>query len=151
MYKHILFPYDGSELSRKAEGECVAFAKLVGARVTAMHVLPYPDVHRARGGMPAKIRRLAADELESAAKAEARSMLSEVETRTRAIGVDCDTALALDAEPYKAIIERAETTGCDLIIMASYRRAPLDALLHGSEAMKVLRHCRIPVLVVPTK
>ena len=147
MYKHILFPYDGSDLSRLAESQCIGLAKVLGARVTIMNVVPHPSVHRVGGPLPAQMQRMATAELDSAAETQTRSMLSEVQIRARATGVECDTALARGGEPYKAIVERAEKAGCDLIVMASHRRAPLDALLHGSQAMKVLSHCRITVLV----
>ena len=38
MYKHILVPTDGSKLSTKAVKQAVAFAKTIGARITAVHV-----------------------------------------------------------------------------------------------------------------
>lgn len=148
MYKHILFPYEGAEFSRTTESECFLFAKCLGARVTAMRVVPYSDVHRVRGQLPELIQRMATAELDAAAETEARSMLSDLQTRARASGVECDTALTRGGEPYEAIVELAEKSRCDLIIMALHRRALLDALLHGSQTMKVLAHCQIPVLVV---
>ena len=36
MYKHILIPTDGSELSRKAVGHGIALAKSINAKVTAL-------------------------------------------------------------------------------------------------------------------
>ena len=45
MYKHIMLPVDGSELSLKAVGECLAFAKSGGARVTILNVVPHFSVH----------------------------------------------------------------------------------------------------------
>lgn len=151
MYKHILFPYDGSDLSREVESECLVLAKFLGARVTAMQLVPHRDVHRVRGSLPAGIQRMATAALETPAETEARAMLSDLRARARASGVECDTALARGTEPYTAIIEQAEKYRCDLIIMASHGRAPLDTLLHGSQTMKVLGHCRIPVLVVRGK
>ncbi len=40
MYTNILIPTDGSELSSKAVQHGVALAKRIGARVTALTVLP---------------------------------------------------------------------------------------------------------------
>src|SRR5436190_23267628 len=42
MYKHILLPTDGSEVAEQAAAAGIALAHAVGARVTALHVLP-PD------------------------------------------------------------------------------------------------------------
>jgi nucleotide-binding universal stress UspA family protein len=51
------------------------------------------------------------------------------------------------AQPYEAIVELAQTQGCDLICMASHGRKGVSALVLGSEANKVLTHSKIPVLV----
>jgi nucleotide-binding universal stress UspA family protein len=37
--------------------------------------------------------------------------------------------------------------GCDLIVMASHGRHGISAIVLGSETVKVLTHCKIPVLV----
>jgi nucleotide-binding universal stress UspA family protein len=49
--------------------------------------------------------------------------------------------------PYQAIIDTAGSKGCYLIVMASHGRQGISALLFGSETVKVLTHCKIPVLV----
>jgi len=49
--------------------------------------------------------------------------------------------------PYQAIIETAESRGCDLVVMASHGRHGIAAIVLGSGAVKVLTHSRIPVLV----
>jgi nucleotide-binding universal stress UspA family protein len=49
--------------------------------------------------------------------------------------------------PYQAIIDTAVSKGCDLIVMASHGRHGISALVLGSETVKVLTHCKIPVLV----
>jgi len=42
VFKHILFPTDGTELSRKAQAAALELAKSLGARVTAIHSIePY--------------------------------------------------------------------------------------------------------------
>ncbi|MGA8471731.1 MAG: universal stress protein, partial [Pseudolabrys sp.] len=47
----------------------------------------------------------------------------------------------------RAIIDTAESKGCDLIVMASHGRSGLSAVVLGSVTVKVLTHCKIPVLV----
>ena len=49
--------------------------------------------------------------------------------------------------PYQAIIDTAESKGCDLIVMASHGRHGISAIVLGSETVKVLTHCKTPVLV----
>ena len=45
MYRHILIPTDGSELSRRAVQHGLALAKAVGAKVTALTVEGSFDVY----------------------------------------------------------------------------------------------------------
>ena len=40
MFKHILFPTDGSASSDLAAQSTMRFASSIGARITALHVLP---------------------------------------------------------------------------------------------------------------
>jgi nucleotide-binding universal stress UspA family protein len=49
--------------------------------------------------------------------------------------------------PYDAIINTADKSGCDLIAMASHGRRGVAAIVLGSEALKVLTHSKIPVLI----
>jgi nucleotide-binding universal stress UspA family protein len=42
MFKHILLPTDGSELSRQAVAGGILFAKSCGASIVALHVIPVP-------------------------------------------------------------------------------------------------------------
>jgi nucleotide-binding universal stress UspA family protein len=51
------------------------------------------------------------------------------------------------AQPYQAIVDTAQTKGCDLICMSSHGRRGVSALVLGSETNKVLTHSKIPVLV----
>jgi nucleotide-binding universal stress UspA family protein len=49
--------------------------------------------------------------------------------------------------PYRAIIDAAKNSGCDLIAMASHGRHGFSAVVLGSVTVKVLTHSNIPVLV----
>ena len=40
MFKHILLPTDGSELSEAANQQGIRFAKSIGAKVTSLCVMP---------------------------------------------------------------------------------------------------------------
>jgi nucleotide-binding universal stress UspA family protein len=64
-----------------------------------------------------------------------------------AAGVSCDTMHVEHDHPYLAIIETASQKSCDLIVMASQGRRGISAIVLGSEAVKVLTHSTIPVLV----
>jgi nucleotide-binding universal stress UspA family protein len=148
MYKHILLPVDGSELSRKAETECLAFAKAIGARVTALHVVSHFHLQLAPWGAPKSIHVKIEKEHEEEAKEGAKKMLSELEARARSAGVKCETLVVVGESAYEKIIENAAKSQCDLIMMSSHGHRGLNAVLLGSETVKVLTHTKIPVLVV---
>jgi nucleotide-binding universal stress UspA family protein len=148
MYKHILLPVDGSELSRKAENECISFAKSTGAKVTAMHVVSHFYLHIQPWGAPRSVHRRIEKEHEEEASEIARKMISKLEARAKADGVKCEGVVVIGDHPYEEIISTADKRKCDLIMMASHGHTGLNAMLLGSETVKVLTHAKIPVLVV---
>jgi nucleotide-binding universal stress UspA family protein len=125
MYTHILIPTDGSELAGKAVQHGSALAELIGAKVTVLAVLPPPMITSDR------------DVAETIVVAVAK----------QAAGITCDMIHVEHEDPYRAIIDTAESKSCDLIVMASHGRRGISAITLGSETAKVLTHCKIPVLV----
>jgi len=77
----------------------------------------------------------------------AEKTLGAVARAAQAAGVACETVQIEDEHPYQGIIDTAQLKGCDLIVMASHGRRGISALVLGSETVKVLTHCKIPVLV----
>jgi nucleotide-binding universal stress UspA family protein len=77
----------------------------------------------------------------------AEKTLGAVANAAQAAGVACETIQVEHEHPYQAIIDTASSKGCDLILMASHGRHGISALVLGSETVKVLTHCKIPVLV----
>jgi nucleotide-binding universal stress UspA family protein len=147
-YKHIMLPVDGSDPSRKAEKECIAFAKSTGAKVTAIHVVYHFHLHFQPWATPKSVHRKIEKEHEEEATAIAQKMISALTKRAKAEGVDCVGLVVVGDSPYEEIIKSAEERKCDLIMMASHGRKGLDAVLLGSETVKVLTHSKIPMLVV---
>lgn len=145
MYKNLLVPTDGSELSNNAVERAMQFAKECGARITALHVMP-EYIPPAFAEFPAAGEATFA-EFTKATEETARIVLEAVEQAAAAAGVDCQTVAVRHTQPYRAIIDCARDRGCDLIFMASHGRRGLSALVLGSETNKVLTHSSIPVLV----
>ena len=147
-YKHIMLPVDGSELSRKAEKECIAFAKSIKAKLTAVHVVSRFHLHFQPWATPKSVHTKIEQEHEEEAREVAQKMVSAIVKRAKADGVECDGLVVVGDHPYEEIINSAEKRKCDLIMMASHGRRGLEAVLLGSETVKVLTHTKIPVLVV---
>jgi nucleotide-binding universal stress UspA family protein len=146
MFKHLLVPTDGSRLSEAALAQAIDLAKSLGARISVLHVVtnfmpdPAMDVPM--------LAATAGEAFQQRAIAEAESILGSAVRRARAHDVEVRTHYVFSGEPYRAIVDEAQSSQCDLIVMASHGRRGLEALLLGSETQKVLTHCQVPVLVV---
>jgi nucleotide-binding universal stress UspA family protein len=143
MFKHILIPTDGSELSEAAIQKGMEFAKYINARVTGFCVIPELHFFSYETEIPEDVKQRVARQ----SRALAEKHLAVVETAARKAGVTCATAHVTSDLPYDAIVKAAAEKGCDLIMMASHGRRGVKGLLLGSETQKVLTHSRIPVLV----
>ena len=145
MFKHILIPTDGSELSRATASRAVSFAKEAGARVTVFYAKPeYPIAYFGEGAL---IDPTTPEKFAELADQQATEYLADVQRQCAEAGVECNTVSATSDIPYEAIIEAADKSGCDLIFMASHGRRGISGLLLGSETNKVLTHSKVPVLV----
>ena len=147
MYKHILVPTDGSALSDKAVEAAIKLAKLAGARITAFHAVePYP-LQGAYASEASGIAELQPEIFAERSEEYAKRVLDAVASAAAAANVQCDTEYATSRSASQAIVNKAATEGCDLIVMASHGRRGLEGFLLGSETQKVLIHSKIPVLV----
>jgi nucleotide-binding universal stress UspA family protein len=143
MYTSILIPTDGSELAGKAVQDGIALAKRIGAKATALRVLPPFHV------LTTDTQMLEDTPVQYKVRMQehAEKTLGAVAQVAQAAGVACEMVHVEHEHPYQAIIDTAEANGCDLIVMASHGRHGISAIVLGSETVKVLTHSKIPVLV----
>jgi nucleotide-binding universal stress UspA family protein len=147
MFKHILLPTDGSKLSDRAVQRGIELAAAIGARVTAVHVIPeFRMMADESFVLPntADIKR----RYDRESKSRAEKLLEKIGERAKSAEVKYQGVAVQGDLPYEHIIEAAKKNKCDLIMMASHGRRGLSGLLLGSETSKVLTHSKIPVLVV---
>ncbi len=145
MFKKILLPTDGSELSKKSVKKGVEFAKSINARVVGFFS---PEDYRAlmySEYIPPSL--MSQEEFEANAKKAAEKHLAFVEKAANAAGVPYEGYYLSSIAPWEAIVDAAKKKRCDLIFMASHGRTGLGALVLGSQTTKVLTHSKIPVLV----
>lgn len=147
MFRNILVPTDGTELSRIASLRAVELARKESAWVTFLHVLPEQPVtfFGGEGGM--FVKQVSPEEFEAQTQKEINASLAEVEEAARASEVPFERVVRKGNSPHEVIIEEATARGCDLILMASHGRTGVKALVLGSETQKVLAYSKIPVLV----
>lgn len=142
MFKKILVPTDGSELSAKAIDGAVRMAHHLGAQIVGMTVVePYSYASLS------EYRPESFEDYEARMDRLAKERLEKLENVAKAASVSVETVVAKSFSPYEAIIETARQSGCDAIFMASHGRRGLNAVLLGSETQKVLTHSNIPVMV----
>jgi nucleotide-binding universal stress UspA family protein len=147
MFKSILVPTDGSEVSTKATKQAVSIAQAMKAKIVGLHV--YPEFHTVvlyeyMGPVPMMNRK----EYVASAKATAENYLSAVENAAKAAGVGYEGVIVAADRIHEAIIKAAKRKKCDLIIMASHGRTGVSGLLLGSVTQKVINQCGLPVLVL---
>lgn len=145
MFKHILIPTDGSELSQKAIRIGIELAKFHGARVTGVHAIPDYHLMIAYEGAFDPVTE---ERIEKEARMRAENYLDFIKKTAEVAGVPCDTVCEISDHPYDAILKTAKAEDCDLILLHSHGRKGLAAVLLGSETRKVLTYSKIPVMVV---
>jgi nucleotide-binding universal stress UspA family protein len=143
MYKHILIPTDGSEMSARAIAHGTELAKRLNAKVTGLAVIsPWQDV-----AFSIKTFDIGQAQYERNAEAYAAASLLAIANAAKAAEVACSVVQLKESEPWAAIIDTARLMRCDLILMASHGRSGIGAMIVGSETQKVLTHSTRPVLV----
>lgn len=142
MFKRILVPTDGSELSQKAITAAISLAQMLKASVVGMTTVePYSYSNLS------EYRPETLENYEERMEQAGDERVGQIANAAASAGVPVETVVVKSFSPYEAIIEAAKGNGCDLIVMASHGRRGLNAVLLGSETQKVLTHSTIPVMV----
>ncbi len=138
MYKHIMISTDGSELSLRGVEHGIGLAKENASRVTILTVSqPYPLQSAAT-----------LDSWSAAQTKHAQDALAKAKAIAEKHGVEITARQDSNDSAAEAIVDSAQSLGCDLIVMASHGRRGISRLLLGSQTSEVVSHSPIPVLVV---
>lgn len=143
MYKHVLVPTEGSELSLAAIQQAAKFARTLGASITLLNVQPEYAAPVLGDSYVAPLRK----NFEAESVRAANAILDVAAAEIDRAGMGCKRRVVSGSKPWEVIIKTAADEGCDLVFMASHGRRGLAGLLIGSETHKVLTQCKIPVLV----
>lgn len=146
MYRRILVPTDGSELSQKAEQQAMQLAARLGAELVVLNVVPRYPVSYFEGGVSRPEDEVARIEQQWTQRGQA--VADAAAEAARAAGVQARAVTAHSDLVAEAVLAAARKHECDLIVMASHGRKGLQRLLLGSETQHVLTRGSIPVLVV---
>jgi len=148
MYQRILIATDGSDLSRKAVTSGISLAKLTGAELVALKVVPRYPVSYFEGGSSVAAAAKEVAQIEQQWADDALAVAEAVKTSAEAAGVKAKAVIVTSDLIAESIITTAKKHDCDLIVMASHGRRGLKRLLLGSETLHVLTHSHTPVLVL---
>ncbi len=136
MYQNLLVATDGSDAARLASEHAIELADQLGA---TLHVLSVTE----EGPHSSEKR----DELRSDDEAEAERVVETVVEEAAARGVETSTIIRAGV-PQEQIVDVADSTEIDMIVMGTVGRSGLDQLVVGSVAEEVVRNATVPVVTV---
>src|SRR5688572_33051884 len=105
MFKNILIPTDGSELSQRAVRKAIDLARLHQARLVGIHVIPDYHLLIAYEGAFDPVTE---ERIEEEAKARADTYLGYIRDAATEAGVPCATVCETSDHPYDAILRTCE-------------------------------------------
>jgi nucleotide-binding universal stress UspA family protein len=144
MFKHILLGTDGSAASENAAALAVGMARVHGARLTALYVVdPYPYLGIGETN-PMGFQAYMAAAQQHAAQAHAKV---EARCKRETPAVDLEVRLVEDVTAMRGIVDMAQETHADLVVVGSHGRTGISRLMLGSVAAQVVAHSTVPVLV----
>jgi nucleotide-binding universal stress UspA family protein len=140
-FKRILISVDDSAYSIEAVKKGVELAKLNNAELGLIHVI---DESQTVGNIDAGIS--PADALVILEKESDKFMIGLKDIYFHDLSI---TQFSPVGKPVKEIIKTAERWGADLIVTGTHRTSGWKRLIIGSISEDIIRHSKIPVMVVP--
>jgi nucleotide-binding universal stress UspA family protein len=148
--KRILVTTDLSSDAIKAYPYAVAMAYQFGAELTLLSC-----IDTSVGYSPSGVGSLEAPSLYVAEAIEElrKTVANDLQKHILDHFAELATKQEIREAPYEVqntILSFIQDNPCDLVIMASHGRSGISRALLGSVTEYVLRHCKTPVLVIPT-
>jgi|Deesub1362B_J571_1020462.scaffolds.fasta_scaffold00058_42 nucleotide-binding universal stress UspA family protein len=137
-YLKILLPVDGSECSKRAALHAFSIAKAFNAEVTVLHVIDIDEEF---------LTGTYSEELINKLREKGERILEEISKLGEENGIKVRRRIETGDEA-KRILELSQEIGADIIVIGAHGKSPLSEFLVGSVSDKVVRHAKIPVLVV---
>ncbi|MBU3605406.1 MULTISPECIES: universal stress protein [unclassified Polynucleobacter] len=145
MFKHLLVPVDGSDVSKKSLKKVAELAKSDGAAVTLVYVSdPLPPLVYSDSTMGYGITQK--DHIK-VCEAYAKDVFKKAATALGA-SVKAKSLHVSNVNLSEGILEAAKKSKADVIVMASHKRTGITGVLLGSETHEVIVHTKLPVLVL---
>ena len=146
MYRNLFVPVDGGALSERAMQAAIDLAKQLGAAITGFVVEPDAPMPTVGTQLPAY--EVATERHIERTDSHARGVLTRFELKAVEAGMAFTGLHARNDGIDRAIIEQAENSGCDMIVMLTHGRGTFGELLFGSHTKNVLAKSKLPLLVL---
>ena len=154
-FRRILVATDGSATCEGAIDRAIELSSCLGAQLLVLTVVPGGDV--GAGGLESASDPLgAAEEATLAVSRRAtRPIIEEATARVTAAADRCTAAgvaaraVVWEGPTADSVLAAAKAERVDLIVVGSHCRGGVERLLLGSVSDHVVRHARVPVMVVP--
>ena len=152
MYKEILLPLDGSDVSESALVPARQLAESLGARLHILQVTSQTEEFSIMRGaefgtMGSDYSQQVLEEVMTAQRDRIERYLNEVAEGLTEAGLEVVKAIE-DGPAADKIVDYAEAAGVDLIVMSTHGRGGVRRFFVGSVTDKVIRSTNLPVLVV---
>lgn len=142
IFTKLLVPIDGSAAARAAAQLAVSLAKEQGAEIVFCCALENASLMEAARKPAIDPSFAVRDET-----VHAHALLDEAVITAKSAGLTASSQAA-ESDAVTYIVQCADETGADLIVMGTHGRGGLAHAFLGSTAEGVLRRSKVPVLVV---
>jgi len=146
MYKHLFVPVDGSELSHRAMDGSIELALQLGARITGFVVEPDVPLTAATSRTENLLDKIKENEAKN--EAHAAALLGQFEERAKAKGVEFKSHHVTAYMVSQSIVEEAEKSGADLIVMVTEGRSRVGKFIFGSHTKDVIIESSLPIFIL---
>ena len=143
IYKHILVPVDGSEISATVVKQASALAKTFNAKLTIVQVMtidPYIAAEYLAYGQSSQIIERARNFI--------LENINKAKDAFSAEGVEAETRIFEGENIHHTIANVVKELDIDLVVMSSHGRSGIKKLFLGSVAQSLITELAIPVLVI---
>ena len=138
---HIMAAVDFTVASAVALRTAAEVSKQHGARLTMLHAMPAAESMVFSSGE--------AQRFAYSLASDADSISERLKRRAMAAGSDDAKPVVVTGNAPRGILDTAKRLSADLIVMGVAPRTWIDEMVSGSTLRAVLRHTRVPVLVLP--
>jgi nucleotide-binding universal stress UspA family protein len=142
----LLVGIDGSSDSMKAADEAIAIAKLHGASLLIVHVIPS---QMRVGEYSSSVAAPTSDEYLRRADKAADIWFDRIKTKAREVGIQANTRVISSGYTIgQVIVDLAEEEKVDLVVVGTRGMTGFKKLLLGSVALEVVTYSDCNVMVV---